>query len=113
MGGGDEEVAAAAGGVADREVEDGLLGVLGLLGVVQDRVEGGVEDEVDQIAGRVVAAGGLALVAGDGLQGEDLARRITAGDELEEGLVDRAEFFGTEVAEVDVPSGLALGLDDR
>ena len=38
---------------------------------------------------------------------------VVAGDQLEQGLVDRAELLGAEVAEVDQPLRLPLGLDDR
>ena len=43
VGGGDQEVAGAAGGVDDGEGEDRLLGVLGCGGLVEDGLERGVE----------------------------------------------------------------------
>ncbi len=75
-GGGDEEVAGAAGGVADGDGQQGLddrfgyvgarrggggLGALG--GVVEDGIHGGVEQAVDEGRWGVVGASGLARVA--------------------------------------------------
>ena len=67
VGGGDEEVPGARGRVDDRELEDRPLGASRSLPrdrLVDDRVEGGVEQAVDQARRRVVGAGRLALVAG-------------------------------------------------
>jgi hypothetical protein len=55
-----------------------------VVGVVEDRVEGGVEDEVDEFGGGVVAAGGFAVVAGRVLQCECLGQWIAAGHEFEQ-----------------------------
>ena len=66
-GGGDEEVAGAAGGVADGDVQqrrDSFLGGRVGAGLVEQRVERGVEQALDQRGRRVVGAGLLALVAG-------------------------------------------------
>ena len=116
-GGGDEEVAGAAGRVADRDRQQGLgdrlgrvgprggRGDLGLLGgVVEDRVQGGVEQAVDEGRRGVVGAGRLPLVAGASTSRMNVrSAPCSVGDELEEGLVDGAEFFGAEVAVVDAP----------
>ena len=65
LGGGDEEVPAAASRIADREREQRGLGVGGLFGLVEQGVERGVEQAVDQRRRRVVGAARLALVADD------------------------------------------------
>ena len=44
----------------------------------------------------------LAVIAGRVAEHERV-RAVPVGDEFEEGLVDRAEFFGAEVAVVDAP----------
>ena len=77
------------------------LGVGGLLGVVEHRVEGRVEQAVDQRRRGVVGAGRLALVAGDGLEGEGARSSGRSGARLEQRLVDAAELLGAEVAVVD------------
>ncbi len=57
-------MAGAAGGVDDGDGEQRLGGIVGLgLDAVEHRVEGAVEQRLHQAVGRVVAAGGLALVA--------------------------------------------------
>ena len=103
-GGGDEEVAGAAGGVADGEVEqrrDPFLGGSVRAGLVEQRVERGVEQALDQRGRRVVGAGLLALVAGQCLQRVGELLGVVARDQFQQGLVDAAEFLGAEVAEVD------------
>ena len=82
--------------------------------LVHDRVEGRVEQAVDEARRRVVGARGLALVAGGGAEreprrvGVDLDPRV----ELEEALVDAAELLGAEVAVVDEAEAAVL-LDRR
>ena len=66
-GGGDEEVSGAAGGVADGEAEqrrDPFFCRSVRAGLVEQGVEGGVEQALDQGGRRVVGAGLLAFVAG-------------------------------------------------
>ena len=109
-GGGDEEVPGAAGGVADGDVEqrrDPFRG--GPVGarLVEQRVERGVQQAVDQRGRRVVGAGLLALVAGQRLQRVGELLVVVAGDQLQQRLVDAAEFLGAEVAEVDPAPGAA------
>ena len=64
-GGAEQEVAGAAGGVEDRQAQDRGDRVRGVarLGGVQDRVEGGIQQELHERFGGVVGAGLLALVA--------------------------------------------------
>ena len=108
-GGGDEEVPGPARGVAHGQREQRGLRVVGGGGLVEQGVQGGVEHQLDQGAGGVVGAGGLALVARGCCQGEGALDWVDAGVQLEQGLVDAAEFLGAEVAEVDRPQpGAAL-----
>lgn len=58
---------AAAGGVTDLEVEDGVFGVVGRswtcpYGFVEDRVKCGIEQTLDEAVRRVIAACRLALM---------------------------------------------------
>ena len=76
-------------------------------GLVEERVERRVEQALDQRGRRVVGAGGLALVAGAASPGVGELLVVVAGDQLQQGLVDAAEFLGTEVAEVDPAAGAA------
>ena len=62
VGGGQQEVPAPAGRVADLERQDRHLGVLAARRLVKHRVQRGVQQAADQAGGGVVAAGGLALV---------------------------------------------------
>ena len=103
LGRGDQEVAAAAGRVADLQVEQGLLGIGLVQGFLDDRIEGRVEQAVDQRGGRVVAAGRLPLVPRGYGQDERPCVCVDAGVQLEERLVDRAQLLGAEVAEVHRP----------
>ena len=100
-------MAGAAGGVADGEVEQRrdpfFGGRRGAHGLVEQRVERGVEQALDQRGGRVVGAGLFPLVAGQCLQRVGELLGVVAGDQFQQGLVDAAEFFGAEVAEVDPP----------
>ena len=81
-------------------------------GLVEQGVERGVEQALDQRGGRVVGAGLLALVAGQCLQRVGELLGVVARDQFQQGLVDAAEFLGAEVAEVDPPPGAAVaGLD--
>ena len=110
-----QEVAGAAGGVADGQVEqrrDLLFG--GAVGcrLVEQGIEGGVEEALDQGGGRVVGARLLALVAGEHRERVGAVVGVVVGDQLQEGLVDAAEFFRAEVAEVDAAHRAAVaGLD--
>ena len=105
-GGGQQEVARAAGGIDDRELQERLGGIVRLgLGLVEHGVERGVEQRLNEAVGRVVGAGGLALVALllGGLGGEDQRLTVIAqlGLEFEEGFIDRAQFLGLHRAPVD------------
>ena len=74
-----QEVAGADGRIADLESEDGLLcfrGRLALDGLFDNGVERRVQQALHERVGRVVGAGGLALIAGDGAEGEDCRRRV-------------------------------------
>ena len=98
-------MAGAAGGVDDGDAEQSLNLVVGLgFDAIQHRVQGAIEQRLHQAVGRVVAAGGFALVAfGLVALGEGEAAALIHQDrgEFEEAFVDRAEFFGLHVAPVD------------
>ena len=105
-GGGQEEVARAAGGVDDRQSQQGLGGIVRLgLSLVEHGVERGVEQRLNQAVGRVVGAGDLALVALllGGLGGEEQGLAVIAqlGLQFEEGFVDGPQFLGLHRAPVD------------
>ena len=72
-----------------------------LQSIFDHRLEGGVEQALDEGVRGVVGAGGLAVVAGGGVEGKGAGVEIDLGVEFEEGLVDGAELFGAEVAVVD------------
>ena len=103
--GGQQEVAGAAGGIDDGDAEQSLDLVVRLgFHAIQHRVEGAIEQRLHQAIGRVIAAGGLALVAlGFVALGEAEAAALIHQDrrEFEEAFVDGAEFFGLHVAPVD------------
>lgn len=67
-GGGDEEVSAARGGVDGGDGEQRCFGVGGSERFVDERVEGLVDDEGDEVGGAVVGPGGFAVVAGRDLE---------------------------------------------
>ena len=83
VGGGDQEVAGAAGWVDDGKREDPCLGVLAGGRLVEDRLERGVEQRGDQRGGGVVAAGCLALGAGGGVEREGCGAAVERGMQLE------------------------------
>jgi hypothetical protein len=95
----------AAGGIDDRNGEQGGGGILGFaLDAIKDGVKGAVEQSLHEAVGSVVAAGLLALVAlGLDTFGKSKAAAIEceAGREFEQSFVDGAELFGLHVAPVD------------
>ena len=114
--GAEQEVAGAAGGIENRQAQDGGDGVRGVarFGRVQDRVEGGIQEELHERFGGVVGAGLLALVAaGLAAFGEGEGAGVGRGTrrQLEQALVDRAQFLGLHVAPVDPAERLALGAE--
>jgi len=105
-------VAAAAGGIADFKGEDGRFRI-GLPGCgIEHRIQGRIEQLMDEAGGRVIAAGGLALVAAGGVQTEIAALEVELGMQLEQGLVDAAQLLGAEVAVIDLTAAAAVA-DDR
>ena len=86
----DEETAGARGWVADGDSEQAGFGVGGILRVldcvVEDGVQGGVEQRRDERGWGVVGAGGLALVAGQVLQARTSARRGRGGGRVRAGI---------------------------
>src|SRR5947209_16128570 len=68
VSGGDQEMPTATGGIADFEIENGLLWVRLCTGFRQDRFQGRIEQTVDQAGGSIVAARGLALVTASNFQ---------------------------------------------
>ena len=109
--GGDEEVSRAAGGVHDGQGQEGVFGGWGLASAVKDGFEGGVEEAIDERRGGVVAAGGLAVVAGGVFEAQGGDGGADLGDALHEGLVDAAEFVGLDAGPVDGAADVAV-LDD-
>lgn len=99
-GGDDEEMAGAAGGVADGDFQE-VLGIPGLPVLLGDRVERDLEQLIDERRGRVVRASGLALVAAQILQPEAGFGSINLGFEFEQRLVDSSQFFRVEMLVVD------------
>lgn len=107
-GGTQKEVSGAAGGVDHLEVEEGLLGLRGVVaeGLGDDRIESGVEEVLDEGVGGVVGAGQPTGVAIGGpfvsetrvaeLQGGEVER----GNEFKERFIHGAKFLGAHVAVV-------------
>jgi hypothetical protein len=114
VGGGDEEVAGSAGGVANANGEQAGLGRSAAIGVavgafdggIKDGIEGAIEQAIDEAGGRVVTAGGFAFVAGGGGEFESVLGEF-GGMEFEERFVDAAKLFWAEVAVIDggAPAG--------
>jgi len=79
MGGDDEKVAAAARRIIYFEGQNGLLGVALSCRLVHDKVEGGVEEAIDEAGGCVVRAGGLSLVTGATFKSNVAASALRSG----------------------------------
>ena len=101
-----QEVARAAGRVDHGELQQGLGRVVCFrLGPLQHRVEGRVEERLNQAVRRVVGAGGLALVAlllgevGGKDEGAAIVGKLRL--ELEQGFVNRTKLLGLHCAPVD------------
>ncbi|CAM5320813.1 hypothetical protein SCANM63S_00615 [Streptomyces canarius] len=111
----DQEVAAAASRVTHGQGEQRrpalVLRRARADGPLDDRVEGRVQEAVDERRGRVVGAGGLAVVAVQ-LPQDVGAVVVLAGFEFEERLVDRAEFVRAQVPVVDLAGPAELGVED-
>src|SRR6266851_1124122 len=97
VGSGDQEMSAAAGRVADFEVENGLLGVRLRTGFCQDGLKGRIEQAIDQAGGRIVAAGGLAFVTTGEFQFKCVRFKVDHRVHFEQGFVDTAQFFRAKV----------------
>ncbi len=82
-------------------------------GLVEQRIERGVEQAVDQRGRRVVGAGLLALVAGQLLQCVGELLGVVVRDQLKQRFVHAAEFLGAEVTEVHAPPCAALARLDQ
>ena len=115
MGSADEEMAAADGRVDDLQVEKRLLGLRATFASEafgEERLEGGVETNLDERVGGVVRAGGLPLVPLRDLQLKTLVGAggggVDLGVELEELLVDAAELLAAEVFVVDGTAALLV-----
>ena len=107
----DQEVAGADGRIADLESQDCLFGFRGRLaldGLFDDGVERRVQQALHERVGRVVGAGGLALIAGDSAEGEDAGGEFHGGVEFEQALVDAAQFLAAQVAVVHQPPAAAV-----
>ena len=83
MRGGDQKMAATAGGVNHLQLEDRGLRLRLLCSLQQDRIESGVEQAGDQARRCVVAAGLLALATGGDLQFEAGGLGIQVGMKLQ------------------------------
>src|SRR5262245_13510545 len=99
MGGGNQEVAASAGGVTDLQREDGVRGVRLPSRFFECRRERRIEQALDEAGRRVVAARGLALVATCRLQLEGGGIRADLRMQLKERLIDAAKLLGAEITE--------------
>ena len=119
--GGDQEVPGAHCGVEDFEAEQRGGGVVGFGGLgleggdalVEQRPEGLLDNQVDELLRGVV---GAAVLAGVGRDDDfDLVSVVTLGDTFEKALVDAAELLDLEVAVGDVVAGLGVAerFDDR
>ena len=82
--GGDHEVPGPDRRVTARHCQQSGLWVVLLLGRVEHRVQRGVEHQLDQLGRRVVAAGGLSVVAGRALQRERLRQGVAPRDQLQQ-----------------------------
>src|SRR6266568_4272364 len=98
MGGGNEEVSTAAGGITDFEVEDGFLWIGLAAGFIEYRVKGGVEQAGDQAGGRVVAACRFALVSTGRVEFEGRGIDMQDRMQFEQRFVDTAQFLWAEIA---------------
>jgi len=81
---GHEEVPRPAGRVAHGQREEGALGRRRARGLVEQRVERRVEEALHECCRGVVAPGGFALAAADGLQREGRGLAVELGLELRE-----------------------------
>ena len=131
----DEEVAGAHGGIADPEFQQPLGGIEpleapepvwrsagrwlggggdfgfeGVQALLRQRLEGFLDDDADQVVGRVVAAGALA-----GVQvGPEDELAVFADDLVfENALVDRAELLDAQVAVVDVAAAFGGAFEGK
>ncbi|TFE69320.1 hypothetical protein A7Q09_05360 [Methylacidiphilum sp. Yel] len=102
-------MARARGGVQNLQGEDGSLGVRGAGAFDEDWFQRRVEEALDELGRGVVAAGGLALVAGLHLEPEGGGVHVHLGVELKEGLVHTPQLLGAEVPVVHSPANPALG----
>ena len=68
--GGDEEVTGTDGWIADGQAEDCPFGVWARLSFVEECVQAGLEEAIDQRGRGVVSTRRLAFVAGQGIERE-------------------------------------------
>ena len=111
VGRADEKVAGADGRVADFQLQERLRSggaFLSLDGFGDDRLQGGIEQALHEGVVRVIAAGGLALVPGGGLEFEGPGIGIHDGMQFEKAFVNRTEFLRPKVLVVDRPSDISI-----
>ena len=110
-GGGKQEVAAAAGRVADGDGQKRGFAVGGGEALADDRLQRGIQQFLHQRVGRVVAAAGLAGIAltlfGVG-EVEDMAILRDQGRQFQQTFIDAAQFFRFHVAPVDAGQAFAV-----
>ena len=108
-GGGQQEVAAATGGVDHADGQQGIDRLRSVLrqALGNDGVEGAADELLHQAVGGVVAAGEFAVVAcgaalaGQADKAEAAGVQVHLGHQLQQAFVHAAEFFGAHVAVVD------------
>lgn len=108
-------MAGAAGGVTDGQVQecgDLLFCAAARACRVKQGIQGGIEQALDQGGGCVVGTRLLPFVAGENFKGVGPLVGVVVRDQFKQRLVDAAEFFGAQVAEVHPAQRAAVaGLD--
>ena len=104
---GHQKVGRAAGGIANSQVQQGLGGRLARQashGLDHHWLQSRIEQTLHQAIGRVVAAAGFPFVAGGG-EDQELGpagvRQIDLRFQLQQLLVNTAQFLGTQALEID------------
>ncbi len=115
---GDEKMARTAGRVDDLDGEDRLfLGRLFASRPTQpmgdDRLQRALQQTVDELRRRVVAAGGLAFGTGAGGQGKVAGLQIELGVKLQQRFVDAAQLLRVQVAIIHGQAHVVLGGEEQ
>ena len=108
-----QEMARPAGRIQHLQLQQGLFGMVGGFGGIEDRVERIVQDPVDQGGGGVVAAGELAFASSCRRQPEPAPLHVDLGMQLQQRLVDRTQLGGAQVAVVHLAPLLGIVVLDQ